>query len=177
MKKKYPFIALITISTFSLLADGQNLSTTIKVQAMDMATALMKNDFTTFSKYMHPNIVLYAGGKEKMKSKMDSVYAAMKLFGVSFKRYWIGDPGEIVSYNNQLQAVLPEITVIKTPLGELTAETSMIVISMDKGKNWYFIDTNVYKADKLKTILPGISPKLNIPPPKKPKLVPNKSQE
>jgi len=35
----------------------------------------------------------------------------MKLFGVSFKRYWIGDPGEIISYNNQLQAVLPEITV------------------------------------------------------------------
>jgi hypothetical protein len=177
MKKKYPFIALISIFTFSLLADGQNLSTTIKVQAMDMATALMKNDFTTFSKYMHPNIVSYAGGKEKMKSKMDSAYAAMKLFGVSFKRYWIGDPGEIVSYNNQLQAVLPESTVIKTPLGELTAETSMIVISMDKGKNWYFIDTNVYKADKLKTILPGISLKLIIPPQKKPKLVPNRSQE
>jgi hypothetical protein len=58
-----------------------------------------------------------------------------------------------------------------------TTETSMIVISMDKGKNWYFIDTNVYKADKLKTILPGISPKLNIPPQKKPKLVPNKSEE
>src|SRR5439155_16172215 len=119
----------------------------------------------------------FAGRKEKMKSKMDSVYTAMELFGVSFKRYWIGDPGKIVSYNNQLQAVLPESTVIKTPLGELTAETSMIVISMDKGKNWYFIDTNVYKADKLKTILPDISPKLNIPPQKKPKLVPDKSEE
>jgi len=48
---------------------------------------------------------------------------------------------------------------------------------MDKGKSWYFIDTNVYKADKLKTILPDISPKLIIPPPKKPKLVPDKSEE
>jgi len=36
---------------------------------MDMATALMKNDFTTFSKYIHPGIVSYAGGKEKMKAK------------------------------------------------------------------------------------------------------------
>jgi len=50
IKKKYPFFAFIILFTFSLLADGQNLSTTIKVQAMDMATALMKNDFTTFSK-------------------------------------------------------------------------------------------------------------------------------
>jgi hypothetical protein len=167
----------ISIFIFSAEAEGQNISTTIKVQAMDMATAMMKNDFTTFSKYMHPDIISFVGGKEKMKTKMDSAYAAMKLFGVSFKRYWIGDPGEIVSYNNQLQSVLPESTVIKTPLGELTAETSMIVISADKGKNWYFIDTNVYKVDKLKTILPGISPKLIIPPPKKPRLVPNENNE
>jgi hypothetical protein len=170
------FVIFLNIFIFSLCAGGQNLSTTIKIQAMDMATALMKNDFTTFSKYMHPNIIAFAGGKEKMKAKMDSVYAAMKLFGVSFKRYWIGTPGEIVSYKDQLQAVLPEMTIMKTPLGELTAETSMIVISMDKGKNWYFIDTNVYKVNKVKNILPDISPKLAIPPQKKPKLVPTENK-
>jgi hypothetical protein len=176
-KKKYPLIAFISIFIFSQCANGQNLSTTIKVQAMEMATALMKNDFASFSKFMHPNIISFAGGKEELKSKMDSVYGAMKLFGVSFKRYWIGDPGKIIKYKDQLQAVLPESTVMKTPFGELTAETSMIVISMDKGKNWYFVDTNVYKADKLKNILPDISPKLIIPPPKKPKLIPNDTKE
>jgi hypothetical protein len=96
----------------------------------------------------------------------------MKLFGVSFKRYSIGTPGEIVSYKDQLQTVLPEITTIKTPMGELTVETSVIVISPDGGKNWWFIDTNVYKVDKLKSILPDISPNLVIPPQKEPKLVP-----
>jgi hypothetical protein len=172
-----PFVLLFGIFIFSLCADGQNLSTTIKVQAMDMAKALMQNDFATFSKYMHPNIISFAGGKENMKTKMDSAYAAMKLFGVSFKKYWIGSPGEIINYKGELQAVLPESTVMKTPLGELTAETSMIAISTDKGKNWYFIDTNVYKADKIKSILPDISPKLIIPPQKKPKLVPNENKD
>ena len=156
----------------ALQSKAQNLSTTIKVQAMDMARALMKNDFDNFVKYMHPNIIAFAGGKEQMKNKMDSAHQAMQMFGVSFKKYWIGDPGEVVNYKDQLQAVLPESTTLKTPLGELTAETSMIVISPDKGKNWWFIDTNVYKADKLKNILPDISPKLVIPPQKKPKLVP-----
>jgi hypothetical protein len=170
--KKTLISFLLVLFIISLPAKAQNLSTTIKVQAMDMGSALMKNDFETFVKYMHPNIVAYAGGKEKMKTKMDSVYSTMKLFGVSFKRYSIGSPGEIVSYKDQLQAVLPEITTIKTPLGELTAETSMIVISPDNGKNWWFIDTNVYKADKLKNILPDISPQLVIPPQKQPKLVP-----
>ena len=167
---------LISFSVFlfiaCLTAKGQNLSTTIKVQAMDLGSALMKNDFETFVKYMHPNVIAYAGGKEKMKAKMDSAYAAAKLFGVSFKRYSIGTPGEIVNYKDQLQAVLPEITTIKSPFGELTVETSMIVISPDGGKNWWFIDTNVYKVDKLKSILPDISPQLVIPPQKEPKLVP-----
>ena len=171
MKKVFiPFLSFLFI--ISMPAKGQNLSTTIKVQAMDMGSALMKNDFATFVKYMHPNIIAYAGGKEQMKTKMDSVYSGMKLFGVSFKRYSIGSPGAIVSYKDQLQAVLPEITTIKTPLGELTVETSMIVISPDNGKNWWFIDTNVYKVDKLKNILPDISPQLVIPPQKEPKLVP-----
>ena len=156
-------------------ARSQNLATTIKVQAMDMATALMKNDFVTFSKYMHPNIISFAGGKEKMRNKMDSASKAMREFGVSFKRYWIGEPGKIVNYKNQLQAVLPESTTLKTPLGELTAETSMIVISTDQGKNWYFIDTNVYRVDKLKNILPDLSPELIIPKPKQPQFTPEKS--
>ena len=156
-------------------ARSQNLATTIKVQAMDMATALMKNDFATFSKYMHPGIISFAGGKEKMKNKMDSAAVAMKEFGVSFKRYWIGDPGAIVNYKNQLQAVLPVSTTMKTPLGELSAETSMIVISLDQGKNWYFIDTNIYRVDKLKSALPDLSPELVIPARKQPQFLPDKS--
>lgn len=172
MKRTITFIFFLACIFFiSSASNAQNLSTTIKVQAMDMASALMKNDFTTFVKYMHPNIINYAGGKEKMRTTMDSAYNAMKMFGVSFKRYWIGSPGPIVTYKDQLQSVLPESTTLSTPLGDVTAETSVIVISPDQGKNWWFIDTNVYRVDKLKNILPDISPQLVIPPQKRPKLV------
>ncbi len=172
MKKIKFLLFSVGVILLSLCTEAQNLSTTIKVQAMDMGNAVIKNDFNTFVKYMHPNIIAFAGGKENMKIKMDSAYQMMKQFNVTFKRYWIGSPGEIVKYKNQLQAVLPESTILKTPLGELTAETSMIVISNDNGKNWWFIDTNVYNSEKLKNILPDLSPKLVIPPRKKPKLVP-----
>ncbi len=172
MKKIKFLLFSVGVILLSLCTEAQNLSTTIKVQAMDMGNAVIRNDFNSFVKYMHPNIIAFAGGKENMKTKMDSAYQMMKQFNVTFKRYWIGNPGEIVKYKNQLQAVLPESTILKTPLGELTAETSMIVISNDNGKNWWFIDTNVYNSEKLKNILPDLSPKLVIPPRKKPKLVP-----
>ncbi|RYD86238.1 MAG: hypothetical protein EOP50_22735 [Sphingobacteriales bacterium] len=150
-------------------ASAQNLATSIKVQAMEMGSALMKNDFDAFVPFMHPSIVAYAGGKEQMKAKMDSAYAMSKRFNVSFKRYWIGDPKKIVTYKNQLQAVLPQSTTLKMVLGEVSIESSFIVISADGGKHWWFIDTNVYHADKLKDILPDLSPELVIPPRSKPK--------
>lgn len=164
------FILIISIMLLTFRATGQNLATTIKVQAMNMANGLMKNDFQSFVRYMHPSIIEFAGGKEIMKTKMDSAYQAMKRFNVRFKRYWIGHPAEIVKYKDELQTVLPQTTIMITPLGEVIAETAMIVISADNGKNWWFIDTNLYDADKLKNLLPDLSPELVIPPRKKPKL-------
>ncbi len=153
-------------------AISQNLPTTIKVQGMEMATAFMKNDFDAFVKFMHPSVIAFAGGEVAMKTKMDSAYKTMKRFGVSFKRYWIGNPGTIINFKNQLQAVLPVSVSLTTPLGILTTETSMIVMSNDKGKSWWFIDTNVYSVEHLKDILPHFSPELVIPPRQKPKMEP-----
>ncbi len=154
---------------------AQNLQTTIKIQAMEMARALVKNDFTAFVEYMHPKIIAFAGGKEKLKNNMDSASDAMKQFKMEFKKILIGDPGPVISFHDQLQCVIPETTTIQSILGELEAETSLIAISMDKGKKWYFIDTNIYKADQLKKALPDLSPDLKIPPQKQPKFTPNGS--
>ncbi|MBS1655695.1 MAG: hypothetical protein JSU05_12665 [Bacteroidetes bacterium] len=107
-----------------------------------------------------------------MKSKMDSASEAMKQFGASIKKILIGNPGEIISYKKQLQSVVPQTTTVHTLLGDVTAETSLIAISSDDGKNWQFVDTNIYKADKLKNVLPDLSPQLVIPPQKKPQFTP-----
>ncbi|HEY0732918.1 MAG TPA: hypothetical protein VGD33_10905 [Chitinophagaceae bacterium] len=171
MKKLNTFLFILLLAFNS---SAQNLATTIRVQGMEMGNALIKNDFNTFIKYMHPSIIDFAGGREHMKAKMDSGYQAMKQFGVSFQRYWIGIPGPIIEHNNQLQAILPQGTTMKTPFGIVTAESSLLVISNDKGRSWWFIDTNVYKAEKLKNILPDLSPKLVVPPMKKPKIEPIK---
>ena len=140
-----------------------------------MARALIADDFNEFSKYIHPNILQYAGGKAKLKSAMDSAAIAMKQFGASFKKILIGDPGEVINYKKQLQCVVPESTDMLSPLGTMHLETSLVAISLNNGKDWYFIDTNVYRADKLKTTLPDLSPNLVIPPQQKPTFTPNEN--
>ncbi|MBS1599679.1 MAG: hypothetical protein JST75_15745 [Bacteroidetes bacterium] len=167
-------IFLTTIFSVSLnFSFCQNLQTNIKAQAMDMARALIKNDFIAFSEFVHPSIITYTGGKEKLKANIDSAASAMKQFGVQFKKILVGNPGPIINYKDQLQSIVPQTTTMQTMMGELEVETSLIAVSMDKGKKWYFIDTNVYKADKIKTALPDLSPQLVIPPQKQPKFTPN----
>ncbi|GAB4091307.1 hypothetical protein [Flaviaesturariibacter terrae] len=170
------FFLLVAVLLLPRPAAAQGHSTRIKTQAMEMANAFMNNDVPTFIRFMHPNIVAFAGGAASMKTKMDSAYHMMKQFNVGFKRYWIGNPGPIVQYRNQLQAVLPQRTTMLTPMGEITMESALLVISSDNGRNWWFIDTNVYHADKLKSILPDLSPELVIPPRTKPKIVPLQRQ-
>jgi hypothetical protein len=162
----------LSLCLFSLRGYDQPLQTVIKVQAMDMAKALVNNDFTAFSKYMHPALVTLAGGRQKLKNSMDSADIMKKQFGIQFSKILIGEPGEIIAYKDQLQCVVPQYTDMQTPMGRLSLSSSLIAISTDKGKNWYFVDTNMYKTDKLTAVLPDLSPKLVIPPKQQPVLTP-----
>src|ERR1700734_2269173 len=130
---------------------------------MNMANSLIKNDFDQFVKYMDPKIIEFVGGREKFKANLDTAAIKMKQFGAAIKKILIGNPGEILAYKGQLQCVLPESTDIESILGTISATTSLIAISIDNGKNWYFTDTSIYKADEVKRLMPDLSPKLIIP--------------
>ena len=164
--------AVLCLCLITLKGYDQNLQTVIKTQAMDMARALVNNDFPGFIKYLPPGIISLTGGREKLKNNMDSVSSMQGQFGIQFKKVLIGDPGEIIPYKDQLQCVVPEHTDMETPMGSLSITSSLIAISQDKGKNWYFVDTNMYRADKLKAALPDLSPNLVIPPQQQPKITP-----
>ena len=160
--------ALITLSSHA-----QNYSTVIKTQAMDMAKALVKKDYNSFSKYLHPGLTAYAGGRTKLIQQMDTANAVAAKFGAEVKRVLIGNPGEVVKYNKELQATLPQTTEMKTGFGNLTLETTLVAISQDEGKNWYFVDTSIFNVKDLKKSMPNLSPALVIPPAKPPKFTPN----
>ncbi len=95
----------------------------------------------------------------------------MKQFGVEIKKVTIGNPGKIIAYKNQLQATVPQITEAKFMAGKAILESTLIAISEDKGLHWYFVDTSIYRGDRLKLSLPDLSPDLVIPPMKPPKIV------
>ena len=172
MYKRYTFILTVIFCSRTLTLDAQNLQSSIKAQAMEMANALVSRDYKAFVQHMHPSIVAFAGGPQKLIGNMDSAGTVMKQFGIVFKKIFIGNPGQVIQYKDQLQCVVPQSTDMQSSFGEMHAETSLVAISKDQGKTWYFIDTNVYQADKLKSILPDLSPNLQIPAQKQPTFTP-----
>jgi hypothetical protein len=172
------FCLLLSISvacTGSGQAKKQMMEVTIKAQAAHWVRALMAKDSNTYIVFMDPRIIALARGKDQLKQDMDSAIASMKRDGRSIKEIQIGSPGQIILFQNELQCILPQTTIVSTPMGTFEAETTLIAMSMDKGQNWYFIDTNVYKEDRLRAILPDLSPSLVIPPEKQPRFTPNKN--
>jgi hypothetical protein len=174
MKKasKY-FVVLVLLLSFTNRAFNQNLETTIKIQAMDMARAVLAKDLDKLAVYLPPKLIEQAGGKEKMMIARDTMNKYMKQFGAEVKRVTIGNPGKIISYKNQLQSLIPQTTELKFMASTITLESTLIALSEDKGLHWYFVDTSIYREEKLKLTLPNLSPELVIPPMKPPKIVAN----
>ena len=139
---------------------------------MDMGKALLKKNYNTFAKYMHPQVTQAAGGSGKLIQQMDTANAVAAKFGAEIKKVLIGNPSAVVKFNKELQATLPQYTEMKTNFGCLTLESTLVAISLDNGKNWYFIDTSVFNINDLKKSLPNLSPDLVIPPTKPPKFAP-----
>jgi hypothetical protein len=174
MKKKFRyFFAMFLFLSCNEKAFNQNLATTIKIQAMDMAKAVLAKDIEKLAVYLPPALIAQAGGKEKMMIARDTMNKYMKQFGAEVKRVTIGNPGTIITFKNQLQATLPQTTELKFMASTITLESTLIALSEDKGLHWYFVDTSIYRSDKLKLALPNLSPELVIPPMKPPKIVPN----
>lgn len=156
----------------SVTMTAQPMSSVIKAQAVDMGRAMVSQDVETFSKYMHPALVQKAGGPAKMREMADTMTRVFKQLGASVNRILFGNPADIVKHKKTLQTTLPQTTYLVTSFADVELESTLVAISMDGGKHWYFIDTNIYRESELRKDLPELSPALVIPPASKPRLIP-----
>jgi hypothetical protein len=85
-------------------------------------------------------------------------------------RITYGNPGKIVKYKKELQTTLPQTVSVTSPFADAELTSTLVAISRDGGKNWYFYDPNMGKADELKDKMPKLSPEVVIPPTQKPKI-------
>lgn len=143
----------------------------MKLQALEMGKAMVEGNAKNFSKYMLPEFIEVGGGAEKVIVMMDSMFTMFKSFGGEVKKITYGNPGKIISYNKELQTTLPQTTEISSPMADVILTSTLVAISRDKGRHWFFFDPTMGKSRELRDKLPGLSPEIIVPPPQ-PKFIP-----
>ncbi len=157
-------------------AIAQNMQTVIKTQALKMARALAALDLETYATYTYPTLISDKEGKEKIKQGIDSIEKYRQQFGIKVKSILIGNPSKVVTYKNIMQCTLPQTMTIEAFMGSIETETTLIGLSND-GKKWYFVDAMMYRQKEAKSKLPDLSPELEIPPMKQPKIIQNEPKK
>ena len=100
------------------------------------------------------------------------MFMMFKTFGGQVQRITYGNPGKIVKYKKELQTTLPQTTEITSSFADVVITSTLVALSRDNGKNWFFFDTSMGRAKNLKDKLPTLSPEIIVPPMQPPKITP-----
>lgn len=165
------FIVFFYSSTFG---QSKNIdhALIIKEQAEEMVQWLLKKDFRSFCKYTYPKIIEMMGGQQKMVEFLEKSSKEMKSEGVEFLNITIGNPSDVIIVGNELQCTVPQTLEVKVPNGRVISQSTLIAISKDNGKQWYFVDTSGKDIQTMKKTLPNLSAELIIPEKSQPKFYP-----
>src|SRR5713226_6734455 len=109
-----------------IAAPAQDFSTVIKIQAMEMARALLAKDVNKVVEYLPPKLVESSGGKARVLTVRDSMNKFMQEFGAEIKRVTIGNPGKVINYKDELQCTLPQTTELSFMQNKVILESTLI---------------------------------------------------
>lgn len=164
---RYLFLILICSS---LTAYTQPAETTIKMQAMEMGTALYKGDSKTFSRFIPSELLQNPDDGKFILKMIDSGFSMFKSFGGEIKNLRFGHPADIIKEGRKWQSALVQTTTIVSPFADAELQSVLLAQSIDEGKNWTFIDLSFRKIKELKDKMPQVNPKLQIPKTSPPKI-------
>lgn len=132
-------------------------------QARNMADMLLQKNFVAYGDYLYPGIVAMAGSKEKLIEATKNAMEQMQQNGVSITKISFGTPEKILVVGSEWQTTIPQVFEMAHEGKAIVSEYSLIAISNDAGKHWYFIDTSGKDLATLRQSLPNLSTELVVP--------------
>lgn len=156
---------ILCLSLSLQLCAQTNPKVTVKQAAINMGTALLTKDYDAFLETTYPKALeATPGGAAKIISDLKKQVKTMEESGNSITGMWPGEPSDMIDTAGELQCTMPQYMKITMPNGLLTVQTTLICISPDKGRRWYFIDTVDRSLNDIRSLFTTISSKLVIPP-------------
>lgn len=157
-------VILIFISNIICFAQTDStasvsMTTIVKQQADSMGYYFVKNDFKNYLKFQFPNLVKKLGGEESL---MKTLNENVTKKGIRALNISTDAPSALIISDSTLQCTLQQTSVMKYGSAKLEIISTLVCVSYDNGKKWFFINASGFTSDILKEILPEISRDLMI---------------
>lgn len=132
-------------------------------QARNMANMLLQKNYVAYGDYLYPGIVAMAGSKEKLIEATKNAMEQMQQNGVSITKISFGKPEKVLVVGSEWQTTIPQVFEMSHEGKAIVSEYSLIAISSDAGRHWFFIDTSGKDLATLRESLPNLSTELVVP--------------
>ena len=164
---------LINFSSFGQIVTNVHGETIVK-QAIEMGDLLLKKKYEKFMEKIYPPLIETAGGKEKFLKALDQGLIKLRTQGITIDTLKFLTPNEIIKKQDELQTTMTEYLVMSIPNGKMITKSTLIVVSIDNGITWYFLDASDRDLKTMQEQFPNLSDKLIIPPAEKPRVYKDK---
>ncbi len=166
--------ALIIIVPLALLAlvgwfvlFQQSSADRVKQGADKYVQAILTKDFAGAVALTQQHLVDLSGGKAAMVSGLNGQEAKFRDQGVGYDTITLGDPQSPQKIGAWTLSLVPAQIVLKAPGGRLKADTFMLGMSDDDGKNWNYVSLSM-TADQFFQVYPELKGKFAFPDKKAP---------
>ena len=155
------FILLITNKFVHAQIDTTFIKQVIKTQSDSMFAAFKRQDWETFSNYMHPDIIKLVKGKAAFIDLLNAEMGNLK--SLQFTQLIQVGNIQVVKVNKTMQCVVQYGLGMSMDSSLISGVSSSIGESTDNGQTWKFVRNTAKNFDELKTLLPWVSYSLKIP--------------
>jgi len=176
--KRTLIIALAMAGYFAAqaqIADPAAAKKSAFMAAKSMDEAMMNKHYDDYAAFIHPRVLENVeGGRAGMTIQVAQQIKDLEESGNLITAVWPNMPETILDTAGEWQCVLPQYMEYRLPEGKIKATTSLIGLSPDKGKTWYFLDVAGRSLAEMRTLFPNVSSKLVVPPPVDPQFTADK---
>lgn len=168
-------IVLISNNSYAQIEGIEAAKKSAFVAAKTMDEALINRQYDDYTVYNHPKVVEQVpGGRDGMAIQIAEQVKNIEEAGNIITAVWPQMPDTIIDTAGEWQTTMQQFMEYRLPDGKIKSETTLIGISPDKGKTWYFIDVAGRSLKDIQELFPTLSSQLVIPQAKEAEFTPDK---
>lgn len=162
-----------TCNVYAQIDDIEGAKKSAFMAAKTMDEALINRQYDDYVVYNHPKVLEQVkGGRAGMAIQIAQQVKEIEESGNVITAIWPKMPEIMIDTAGEWQTTLQQFMDYRLPEGKIRSETTIIGISPDKGKTWYFVDVAGRQLKEIRELFPTLSSQLIVPPAKDAEFIP-----